>query len=61
MIVIICICVMFVGFIILSKAEKPKENEIKHKCLYATTCKEAPKCFNEQKESCFIEKKIENK
>lgn len=61
MIIIICIGVIIVGFIMLSKAEKPKNETLKHKCLFATTCREAPKCFNEEKESCFVEREIENK
>lgn len=54
----ICLCIMAVGFIILLKSEKPKENEIQHKCLFATTCENAPTCFNEEKESCFREKQL---
>lgn len=61
MIVIICMCVIIIGFIILSTTEKSKEEERKHKCLFATTCKNAPICFHEEKESCFVERKIENK
>lgn len=56
MIIIICIGVIIVGSIILSKAEKPKNETIKHKCLWSTTCEKAPTCFNEEKESCFRER-----
>lgn len=61
MIVIICICVVIVGFIILSKVEEPPNEQTKHKCLYSTTCKYAPTCLNEEQESCFVEKKAKNK
>ncbi len=56
MIIIICIGVIIVGSIILSKSEKPKNEIIKHKCLWTTTCKNASTCFNEEKESCFCRK-----
>ncbi len=61
MIIIICIGVIIVGSIILSKAEKPKNETIKHKCLWSTTCEKAPTCLDEEKESCFVERKIKNK
>lgn len=61
MIIIICIGLIIVGFIMLSKTEEQKNEQIKHKCLFATTCRETPKCFNEEKESCFVQRKIENK
>lgn len=61
MIGIICFILMLVGFIILSKSkeqeQKSKENEIKHDCIFAVTCREAPRCLNERKESCFTERK----
>lgn len=61
MIIIICIGLTMLGFIMLSKTEEPTNEQIKHKCLYSTTCKYAPTCLDEEKESCFVERKIKNK
>lgn len=57
-VVIICIGLIFIGGIMLSNAEEaPKEEKRTHKCIFATTCKEAPTCLHEEKESCFVERK----